>query len=58
MVIYNNIEKMKLNCKVEVNGKMGTIVRVFVLGLYSSRGVVVQFTDGTRKMYILSLIHI
>ena len=45
---------MKLNCKVEVNGKMGTIVRVFVLGLYSSRGVVVQFTDGTRKMYINS----
>lgn len=51
-LICHNIGKMKLNCKVEVNGRKGTIVRLNVLGLSSSNGVVVLFEDGTRRMFI------
>lgn len=41
-----------IDCRVEVNGKMGKIVRTKVLGLAESKGVVVEFDDGTRRMFI------
>lgn len=43
---------MRLGCKVEVDGKMGTVVRTNVFRLSSSNGVVVEFVDGSRKMFI------
>lgn len=47
---------MKLQSKVEVNGRIGKVVRVNVLGLSSSTGIVVEFEDGTRQMFINSQI--
>jgi hypothetical protein len=43
---------MRVDDKVEVDGKQGVIVRSNVFGLKNSKGVVVQFKDGRRKMYI------
>ena len=41
-----------LNCKVEVDGREGVVVRTNIFGLRKSKGVEVEFGDGFRKLYI------
>ena len=38
-----------LNCKVEVDGREGVVVRTNIFGLRKSKGVEVEFDDGFRK---------
>ena len=43
---------LSLDCRVEVDGKMGKVIRTSVLGLSSSKGVVIQYDDGSTRMFI------
>ena len=42
----------ELNCRVEVDGQIGTIVRTNVFGVKKSQGVAVEFDNGVRKLFI------
>ena len=50
----------ELNCRVEVDGQEGIVIRTNILGLKRSQGVEVEFDNGVRRLYIdkqLSCIH-
>lgn len=42
----------ELNCRVEVDGQEGTVVRTNVFGIKKSQGVAVEFDNGVRKLFI------